>query len=260
MKISQLTTYFYFFFFSISLWAQEPNYREKYSPDSLQSWTSKLMQAVAKGHPGMYRYTPKTSFDSLIQAQILSIKDSLSTLEYYRKLKPLFAKIGCLHTSVNLSGPFQEYYEKKLKLIPIEIFIAENQKVYITKDYSPHPKIPLKSELISINGQTIPEILTILYQAIPSDGYNRSLKTLLLNHRFAFWYQSMISTQDQFDIEVKVEGQVQKFQKQGVDKGVFPDIRQLEGLDQAQLTFEKREDYAYLRIRSFAKSTIKKNG
>ena len=217
---------------------------EKFPPDSIQSWTRAVMEEVRSGHPGFYRYTSPSEFDFLIDSTLKEVDDSLSTLEYYRMLKPLFAKIGCLHTSVTMSEKCIAYLNQEFKLIPIEVFIDQDRQVFITKNHSSDRHVQLKSELISINGQPIAEILSILYKAIPSDGYNQTLKTHLLNHRFAFWYQSIISTQDSFVIETKMDGETYVAHVNGVSKEVFPTMESLESADEEQLTLEIQDDIA----------------
>jgi len=54
------------------------------------------MTELSRKHPDFNRYTTKERFDFLIDSTIQTITDSLTTIEFYRKVKPLFAHIGCL--------------------------------------------------------------------------------------------------------------------------------------------------------------------
>lgn len=236
------------------------NPKNKFPTDSTKSWTREIMNEVSKSQPGFYRYTSKARFDFVIDSTIQTITDSLTTLEYYRKLKPLFAQIGCLHTSVTLSEQYSNHIKKTSKLIPIEVFINKNKQVFITKNYSENKMVPLKSEIISINDQPISEILDILYKAIPSDGYNQTLKTLMMHYRFPFWYQSMISTTDGFSIETRTNDQIRNYYVHGVSEEAFPSFESIERAKEKQLKFETKDETGFLTIHSFAKSIIKKNG
>lgn len=236
------------------------NPEEKFSPDSIQAWTHALFEEVSKGHPGMHRYTEKEEFDLAIQSMLATVEDSLTTIEYYRKLKPLFAKIGCLHTSITMNKKADDYYKDSLKFIPIEVFINEKRQVFITKNYDSENEIPLKSEILSINDQPVSEILDILYNAIPSDGYNQTLKTILLNYRFAHWYQSIISNTNQFLVKTTLDGVKNSYELNGISKDVFPTMSSIMGGDEEQLRFETADNTGYLHIRSFGKSSIKDNG
>lgn len=172
---------------STKLTAQEKqnfNPDKKYQADSIIRWTKRILNATSKKHPGFYRYTTKENFNFLVDSTCQTITDSLTELDFYRKIKPLFAKIGCLHTGVNLSKEYNNYLNSTSTLIPFEIFISDEKRVFITKNYSSNQSILITNEILSINNKSIGEILKVLYNAIPSDGYNQTEKTLLLNHRF----------------------------------------------------------------------------
>ncbi|WP_188111987.1 S41 family peptidase [Aquimarina sp. RZ0] len=235
------------------------NPEEKFSVDSLTTWTIKLMSEISKAHPGFYRYTNKERFNFIIDSTNYTIKDSLTTLAYYRKLKPLFAKIGCLHTSVDLSEHYKTYITKESKLIPITVFIDKDKHVFITKDYSDKKSLAIKSEIISINGKPISEIINKMLLAVPSDGVNQTLKTLLLNHRFAFWYQSIIELNKDYEIEIKLNNSIEKHIVKGVSKEIFPSLESVL-VNKKQLDFKIKDSIAFLTIHSFAKTVIKKNG
>lgn len=229
-------------------------------PDSIKRWTKDTMREISKKHPGFYRYTTKKRFDFLIDSTVQTVTDSLTALDFYRKLKPLFAQIGCLHTGVSLAPEYDNYLSKTATLIPIEVFINNEKQVFITKYYSADQLIPLKSEILSINDRPIKEILKTLFKAIPSDGYNETEKILLLNHRFAFWYQTIIDVNEKFQVSIKSEGSNKTYELKGVGKEVFPTMESLESSNDKQLEFEIRESIGILKIHSFAKTVIKDNG
>jgi hypothetical protein len=235
-------------------------HEQRYAADSVKKWMSSILRETSIKHPGFYRYTPKSRFNSLIDSTQQTIKDSLTTLEYYRKLKPLFAAIGCVHTGVTLSKNYNDYLNKSATLLPLAVFIDDEQKVYITKNYSTDSSIQLKSEILSINGQSTKEIVHLIYQAIPSDGFNETEKKLLLNHRFAFWYQTVIDATPTFKLEVLDRGLPKTLELNGVNSEVFPSASALETNYKKPLEFEQINDgIGVLKIHTFAQSTIKKN-
>ncbi|MFM7986088.1 MAG: hypothetical protein ACKPKO_42920, partial [Candidatus Fonsibacter sp.] len=107
-------------------------------------------------------------------------------------------------------------------LIPIEIFIDSAKNVLITKNYDTNQDIQVGSEVVSINSRPISDLLNELLKAIPSDGFNQTEKTLLLNHRFSFWYQTIIEVTQTFMIDVKTNGVNKTYKLNGVSKNVFP--------------------------------------
>lgn len=231
---------------------------KKYHPDSLKRWTTSILNGISEKHPGFYRYTSKDKFDYIIDSTGQTIKDSLTELDYYRKLKPLFAQIGCLHTGVSLSKGYEDYLDNTSTLIPIEVFIDYTSKVLVTKSYGTN--VEIGSEIIAINDKSISEILNKLLKAIPSDGYNQTEKFLLLNHRFSFWYQTIIEDTQTFKLEVKTNGIVKYHELNGVSKNVFPTLKSLESNYSKPLEFTIINNTGILKVHSFAKSTIKQNG
>jgi len=241
-----------------SLTAQEFNPNKKYHADSLKHWTKSVMTEFSKKHPGFYRYTTKERFDFVIDSTLRTFTDSLSELNFYRSLKPLIAQIGCLHTGVSLSKEYSSYLDKTSSLIPIEIFIDNEKRVFIRTNYSSNQALPLKSQIVSINDRPIGEILKILFKAIPSDGYNETEKTLLLNHRFAFWYQTMVENVESFAISTVNNGESKTYDLKGVSENIFPTMKSLETNYKKPLEFDLEGDIGVLKIHTFAKSDIKR--
>lgn len=235
----------------------EPN--RKYSSDSLKRWTTSILDGISEKHPGFYRYTNKEKFDFLIETTKQSIRDSLTELQYYRLIKPLFAQIGCLHTGISLSKEYQDYLNKTNTLIPIEVFIdlKNNNRVLISKNYSTNQKIPIGGELISINQVPISIILQKLLNSIPSDGYNQTEKILLLNHRFSFWYQSIIDAPTVFNVGIKTNNTDNIYELQSVSKDIFPSMADLEKNYKKPLEFEIIDGIGLLKIHTFSKTSIK---
>ncbi|WKK74718.2 S41 family peptidase [Marivirga salinae] len=248
---------------SIQLVAQENKFvpSRKYSPDSLKSWTTSTMDGISEKHPGFYRYTTKERFDFLIDSTKQSINDSLTELQYYRKLKPLFAQIGCLHTGISLSKEYQVYLDKTNTLLPLEVFIdLQNSKVLISKNYSANEHIPIGGEITSINEVSISSILKKILSSIPSDGYNQTEKNLLLNHRFSFWYQSIIDASTVFNVGIKTNGNNNIYELKGISKDKFPSFESLEKNYKKPLEFEITNGVGLLKIHTFSKSSIKEAG
>lgn len=249
-------------FWSTNLSAQEQPFdpNEKYHPDSLKRWTTSVMKAISEKHPGFYWYTSKQTFDTLIDSTLQTIQDSLTELDYYRKVKPLFAQIGCMHTGISLSKEYQDHLDKSSTFIPIEIFIDVDRKVLLTKEHDPNHDLPMGSEILSINGQPLSGILNTLLKSVSSDGFNQTEKILLLNHRFSFWYQSIVEVTRTFEIEVRSNGVVRPYTLTGVTKDAFPSLKSLETDYKKPLEFEVVNSIGILSVHSFAKSTIKDNG
>lgn len=231
---------------------------KKYNSDSLRIWTKELMDKISEKHPGMYRYTSKEKFNKIIDSTNHTIKDSLTELEYYRKLKPLFAKIGCVHTGISLSKEYMDYLNQTETLLPLDAFVdLKNRKILVSKNYETSQNLPAGGEIVAINGKPVSEIFSTLIDAVPMDGYNQTGKALLLSRRFPFWYQSMIEVSNQFNVEIKFDNAVKTYILKGVSAKTFPTVSELEDANTNALDFEIKNGIGYLSIHSFAKTFIK---
>lgn len=236
------------------------DFDKKFHQDSIKLWTKNLLDVMQKGHPGFYWYTPKERFDVIIDSTLQTVTDSLNTLDFYRKVKPLIAQIRCLHTGIVLPKGYEKAMEETKTYIPLEIFIDENRKVFVTKNHSKNESIPVKDELLFINGKPIASIINTLIKAIPSDGYNETEKVLALNLRFPFWYQSMIEMTDTFTVKIASGSTAQEYKIKGITPEVLPSYEKLASTNKEQLSFEIKDGVGVLKIQTFAKTLIKKNG
>lgn len=236
------------------------NPNQKYHPDTAKRWTRAVMTELSRKHPGFYRYTSKARFDRVIDSTCVTLIDSLTVWEYYKKLKPLFAQIGCVHTGVMLSKDYEQYLRQSKTLLPLQVFIDSAQRLLVAKSYLQNQNLPIGAEILSIDGQPAAEILKKLLSAVPSDGFNQSGKLLVLNHQFAQWYQTVIDFRAEYSIELNTPHGKVSVRVAGISPEVFPTREELESASEKQLKFRIQEGIGILTIHSFAKSAIKRNG
>lgn len=230
-----------------------------YHQDSLRQWTINIFKELKEKHPGFYRYTSKSDFDQSIDSTLATIDRPLNTLAYYKKIKPLIAKIGCLHTGVYLNAENEKELKSHDTLLPLELFINKNNEAFVTHNYSGH-QIKTGTRLLTINGEPIASILRKIMAVIPSDGYNTSLKRKLLNVQFAGWYQTSLGESSTFEIIVQTNEGQQSIHLKGVNKAVFPTFEELEyGFDKL-LAFRIENNVGYLTLHTFSNSAIKRHG
>lgn len=234
--------------------------QKKYNPDSLKRWTRILMKDLSLKHPGFYRYTSKANFDLSIDSTLLTVNDSLTEIEIYRKLKPLIAKIRCVHTQLTLSPGYLSYLKQFSNVIPIEIFIDSAKHVFITKFYGRDSLHLVTQELVSINNKPIKAILTELLASIPADGYNETGKIRLLNYRFPLWYRSMIESPNEFSLTVTSGNNTRSVIVGGVNESVIPSMDSLVFGTRKMIQFFLKENVGVLTILTFDNRQIKHHG
>jgi len=234
--------------------------KKKYNPDSLKRWTKILMKDLSLKHPGFYRYTSRENFDLSIDSTLLTINDSLTEIEIYRKLKPLIAKIRCVHTQLTLSPGYLSYLNQFSNIIPIEVFIDSGKHVFITKFYGRDSLHLLKQELLSINNKPIKQILTQLLRSIPADGYNETGKIRLLNYRFPHWYRSIIESPAEFSLTVRSGNDNESIVVRGIKESLLPSMDSVVFGDRKMIQFRQHDSVGILTILTFDNRQIKHQG
>ncbi len=230
---------------------------QKFSADTVKHTISALTKELSIKHPGFYRYNSVDNFNKYIDSVKSTITDSLTELEVYRKLKPVISKIGCLHTGISLPKEYKSYLDSQSNLLPFKLYFTSD-KIYIVKNYSSVKTISPGDDLISINGQSMTQIIDRLFAMIPSDGYNLTMKYRALNLQFPIWYRTIDLTED-FSVVINQNNVQQTYQIKGEK---FSDISAdgflKEPIIAKQLEFKLDTDFAVLTIHSFAKTIIKK--
>ncbi|HEV7423644.1 MAG TPA: hypothetical protein VGO21_00460, partial [Candidatus Paceibacterota bacterium] len=218
---------------------------QKFSADTVKHTIYALTKELRLKHPGFYRYNSVANFNSYIDSINSTIKDSLNELEVYRKLKPIIAKIGCLHTGLSLPQEYKNYLNGLPNLFPCKLFFADH-KAYVVKNYSTVKEISPGDEIVSINGQGMDKIIDQLFDFIPSDGYNVTMKYRALNLQFPLWYRSIALTED-FSIVVKQNNIEKTYQIKGEKySDISADGFLKEPIESKQLEFKLDTGFAVL--------------
>jgi hypothetical protein len=106
-----------------------------YPADSVRQGSRELFTELSKKHPGFYRYHSKAVMDAFSDSTLQTMRDSLTEVQIYRKLKPVFAKIGCLHTDIATSPAYQHWLKSTKTLLPLQVYV-QGQRAFITHNYA----------------------------------------------------------------------------------------------------------------------------
>ena len=232
---------------------------KKFSADTVIYVIDDITRELSIKHPGFYRYNSKAAFGGYIDSVKHTIKDSLTVLESFRKLKPIISKIGCLHTDLGLGKENSDSLNQQPSLLPFQLYFIDN-RAYVKKNHSNNKSIAAGDEILSINGKKIEIILKQILPAIPSDGYNLTMKYRALYYQFPAWYRSMIENTSDFTVVTKHANKEVTNQLKGATFNEIAESGFLkEPVRAKQLEFEIKNDIGLLTIHSFAKSDIKRS-
>ena len=108
---------------------------QKFSADTVIHIIDDIEKDLSVKHPGFYRYNSKEDFRKYIDSLKFTIKDSLTELESFQKIKSIISKIHCLHTGISLPQEYKDYLNQQPNLFPFKLYFIDN-KAYVVKNYS----------------------------------------------------------------------------------------------------------------------------
>lgn len=228
---------------------------QKISPDSAKAYIGDLIRELDAKHPGIYRYHSKTEFGLYVDSVKNSVTDSVTELGLYRVLKPVMSHIGCLHTGISLPKTYWDSLDKRPNLLPLQLYVKED-KAYIIQNFSNDSSLAPGTEIVRINGKTVPQMLGVLLPAIPSDGYNLSMKYRALYHSFPLWYRSMLEITETFEVEIRPAGKTRLHILPGKTRAELPFLE--ETVFPEPLAFDIRDSIGWLTVHTFSNSDIRR--
>ncbi len=215
---------------------------------------------MERTHAGLYRYQNKKQIDKLFDQGLQAIKGPMEKLEFGKIIMQLISQIQDGHTGTNLSSMILKTYRDSTKLFPLLLYF-DHRSAYVR--CGKLSNLPMGTEILSINGQTINQIRRTLYTLLPSDGKSESKKRHTLNNgSFAFLYRLVFGEQASFAVTYK--GMNGKTISSQINAAVLKDFEceiatnPTKGKD-FQLNYIDR-DIALLVIKTFDQSRLAKAG
>ncbi|NIR47352.1 hypothetical protein GWO43_02605 [candidate division KSB1 bacterium] len=172
----------------------------KYSVEQLQEDVRFLREKLGNTHPQLYLYSSKSELDHSFQEIVTHIKTEMREDAFFRLLAPAVARVKCSHTGIRFSEAFLKSLEEVPVLLPIKIRVF-GENAYIIDNYC-DAEIRPGTEILAINGVSVPEILKQMMVSLPADGGNLSAKRFAINQDFASMYAHYIELSDHFRLEL----------------------------------------------------------
>ena len=217
---------------------------QKFAADTVLKAIDEVTRELSIKHPGFYRYHSKEDFNQYIDSVKATVRDSLTELEAYLKLKPIISYMDCIHTGLSLPQEYKDYQNQKPNLFPFQVYCF-GSRAFVFKNFSTCNSIATGDEILSVNGQGMDKIILKLLRLIPSDGYNLTRKYRALYFQFPGWYRN-IDLKESFLVVVNQHGKEQAYQIEGKK---FKDIAEegflLEPKRTIQLEFKIENKISY---------------
>ena len=143
--------------------------QNEFTAEQLREDLAVLRSSLEEGHGGFYRYSTRAQMDLVFDQAAQAIAAPMTELEFYRFLAPVIAAVNDGHTGLMGSGELESYMRRQRVLLPFKLaFVAGTP--YLHRDYSDHADLVMGGELLSINDNSMDEVVRTMLAALPSDG------------------------------------------------------------------------------------------
>jgi len=245
---------------------EEFNPEDTISKNKLQEDFSIVRASFEEGHGALYRYSTKDEMDAVFDAAYEKIDSEMTEREFLHILLPVVGAVNCGHTSVRGSR-FIIWLESQPVIFPLGIRYL-NRKPYLVRNYSEMGDIAMGSELVSINGMPMDQIISDLLPAIPSDGRIETSKYQALSSsiRFSHLFNIFYGITHSYEVEYRntTTGKVQTAVLEGMMQGDVQEAfqRRYPELNKTQplISFREVEGVPVLTIRTFSSGALKNRG
>lgn len=174
-----------------------------YSVEQIQHDFKLMRHALEESHPGLYRYTSPDSIRWIFDQTEKQLDHPMTELEFRRTVNPIFSYIRCGHTDIYPSKEYSKYIKKnKPKEFPLGLYFVEN-KLRILQNRTDDSTLVVGTEVVAIDGQPATDIVAKMRQLVPSDGYNQTFKTTVINGNFGGFYRYLYGNKETFEVTVQ---------------------------------------------------------
>src|ERR1043165_91720 len=178
------------------------------TPQQLREDLHRLRFTLERAHPNLYRYTPKPRMDALFDSIAAGLRRPTTDLDFYRRLVPLTDAIRDSHTSLQLPADLRRYFANSARRVfPLDLYFAHDGRVLVEADLSDRPQVAPGSELLSIDGRPIADVVQALAAAITIDGFAPDTRAARLGRLFWFYYEAAFGTPGHHRVVVRDPGQ-----------------------------------------------------
>lgn len=173
------------------------------TPEQLQTDFARFRTALNEVHPELYRYTPKSTFDSLFTTTLARLNRPMTQHEFYVTMMPLLTALRDGHIKWIVSGKDEHYPFFADKLFPLKLYFL-SEKAWVVGHYGAD-SVSGGAEIMAINGKPMANIIQALLPNMTfADGNRIGGKLEDLNRYFSGYYATFIGAPDAFTVTYQV--------------------------------------------------------
>ena len=205
-----------FVFISLSYIAQVEDgvWHKSIQPEQLQADFNILVSTLADIHPALYQYTSEVELKIAENAIREKLKSSMSMMEFHVLVRQYIKEIKCGHTMARPASSWYEEEKNNPSRMPLEVFLIDD-KVYVKHVYQEGKNVPIGSEILSINGKPISDILEDMYAIQERDGLGLTFRDSKVERIFKTFHHFLYGKKDFYQLEYQFNEEVKSVELVG---------------------------------------------
>ncbi len=208
----------------------------------------KIFKEIYKqANSGLYKYRSKSEIDSVFSSSEKLIDNDLSYREFYTTLWNVIDYTGSCHNNLSYPDSLDKTLSKRKIYFPIPLKYIDN-KLYTNIVYK---KIPVGSELISVNDISASQFAVKISKYVSTDGFNKSGKySNIASDWLSFYIYLAIGKQSYFKLKYKEENS-SKIQQVEIASCTYKDFYEnFKKRHSKEYEDRKSKDYSYTYLDS----------
>ena len=248
MKNQYILAVFLFLMFNQYSIAQQSE--KKFGRNEITEDLEYLNNSLKDAHYNLYAYTSEEDFSKNYKNVKKSIPKDVNLLQATTIFQQVISAANNGHTEIDFpAASYGTYAYSGGTLFPLEISF-ENNKSLIRKNFSDDPDIEIGSEIISINGTLINDVLAKIYPQISAERtYLKNAKIEMYSFPRLYW--QVFGKQDDFQVEILSNGNVKKHSIKAVNLIEGYEMKRSEVLN-AKMDLKFFDKSAYLNPGNFS--------
>jgi hypothetical protein len=175
-----------------------------FSREKLLEDFGQFRSILEETHPALYDYTEKGVLDSLFESNRAKIDRDLDFDSFLMLMTEVIARVGCGHSSLWIPGDYWNISPQRM--FPLELHLSGG-KVFVLGDFDGRSRVPAGSEILSINGDPVENIVAHLRSLTSADGFNPAFRSAMVGKHFALKYALAYGYPEVFRVTYQAPGQ-----------------------------------------------------
>ncbi len=225
---------------------------KKFDVQDLETDLLFLNTSLKENHPQLYTFSSKDSLDLLVDKIRSELNEPLNLEEFFLETSKLTNAVYCSHTGVKLPPSYQNLVNDFGNFFPLKLFFSSGRAFYISGMLEENHSLLPGEEIMSINDNSVVEIIEQSFYFIPSEGCNTTTKYNELNRRFNRLFY-LLDDAEEFIVKFKKDN---SFKSITVSSKKWSDINladsNLDTNEQVDFNYIDKRNTGVLKISSFA--------